>query len=377
VQVFVARHDGAGERERCGPWLWQALWLTLPVMLLWAALLAFLLPHLFTAIGAGEELHDKAVAYGWARLPGAPFVLLDFALSSFFQGLGDTRTPLVAQVSGLAVNIVASVVLIFGLLGAPALGVTGAGVAHSLGSLTVVLVLLAHFFRSELRERYATRPVPPNGGDLLRFARTSLPIGGQWCLEMTTFAVFTSIIASTGAAAMAASQAVLQLISLSYMQAIAIATAAGTLVGRYLGARDPDSARRSLDSALRLALGMALLLGVAFLLAPEPLLALFVHEPEVVALARPLLALGALFQLIDAVGIIAVGALRGAGDTRWPFVVQALLAWGVRLPAAYLVAVALQHGVLGAWSVELAYVTVLGGVMLLRIRAGHWKTICI
>jgi MATE family multidrug resistance protein len=64
VQVFVARHDGAGEHERCGPWLWQALWLTLPVMLLWAALLALLMPQLFTAIGAGAELHDKAVAYG-------------------------------------------------------------------------------------------------------------------------------------------------------------------------------------------------------------------------------------------------------------------------------------------------------------------------
>jgi MATE family multidrug resistance protein len=88
-----------------------------------------------------------------------------------------------------------------------------------------------------------------------------------------------------------------------------------------------------------------------------------------------LLALGALFQLIDAVGIIAGGALRGAGDTRFPFVVQASLAWCVRLPLVYLLAVVLGRGVLGAWWGELGYVTVLGSAWLLRFRSGVWRTI--
>ena len=71
------------------------------------------------------------------------------------------------------------------------------------------------------------------------------------------------------------------------------------------------------------------------------------------ALARPLLALGAFFQLVDAVGIVAAGSLRGAGDTRWPFVIQATLAWALRLPLVYVCAFVLDGGVFGAWAGEL------------------------
>jgi MATE family multidrug resistance protein len=102
---------------------------------------------------------------------------------------------------------------------------------------------------------------------------------------------------------------------------------------------------------------------------------LFSRDREVLRLGRPLLALGAVFQLVDAVGIIASGSLRGAGDTRWPFVVQTLLAWLLRLPLVYLIAVVLERGVLGAWMGELGYVAVLGATWLLRFRHGAWRTI--
>jgi MATE family multidrug resistance protein len=93
------------------------------------------------------------------------------------------------------------------------------------------------------------------------------------------------------------------------------------------------------------------------------------------ALARPLLALGALFQLVDAIGIVSSGALRGAGDTRWPFLVQASLAWCLRLPLVYVLASLLKGGVFGAWAGELVYLTVLTLALALRFRAGHWRTV--
>jgi MATE family multidrug resistance protein len=95
----------------------------------------------------------------------------------------------------------------------------------------------------------------------------------------------------------------------------------------------------------------------------------------VLALGRPLLALGAIFQLVDAVGIIAGGSLRGAGDTRWPFVVQTLLAWFARLPIVYVAAIVLEGGIFGAWLGELGYVIILGSAWLLRFRAGAWRTV--
>jgi MATE family multidrug resistance protein len=375
VQAFVSRHDGAEERQRCGPWIWQALWLLLPAMTLWMFAVALLFPLLVAWIGPSPDLSTAAIGYGYARLPGGPAVVGNFILMSFFRGIGDTRTPLFAVLVGISVNVVLAYALIFGELGLPRLGVAGAGVAISAGSWTILAVLAWAALRRSVRERYHTQPCRPEREAMLRFLRTSAPIGGQWLLDMTTFAIFGSIIARMGDVSMAASQAMLQLLSVSFMQAFAISIASGTLVGRYIGARDLEAAERSYRSAQRLGLGLATLVAILFVSVPEVLLGIFTRDTRVLELARPLLALGAFFQVVDAVGIVASGCLRGAGDTRWPFVAQATLAWALRLPAVYVAAIWLQGGVFGAWIGELVYVLVLSLAFVLRFRAGHWRTV--
>lgn len=373
VQTFVSRHDGAKEHTRCGPWVWQAFWLAMPAITLWSALITLLLPPLFTAIGTDHAVRELSVSYGLSRLPGGPAVVAEFALCAFFRGIGDTRTPLTAAVVGVLVNFVMAWLLIFGHCGLPALGVAGAGLAQSIGSYVIVGMLMYSFLSRRLRLRYGTSPCGPERAAIARFAHTSLPIGGQWLLDMTTFAIFSSLVARMGETALAASQAMLQLLSLSFMQAVAIATAAGTLIGRYLGAGDLAAAARSYRSSVLLALGLAGAVAVLFLSAPEMLIRLFADDGEVLRLARPLLALGAFFQLADALGIVAAGSLHGAGDTRWPLKLQASLAWLLRLPAVYFGAIVLGGGVFGAWGGELAYVSVLGGALMRRFIAGNWQ----
>ena len=375
VQTFVSRHDGADEQLRCGPWIWQAIWLLVPAMCVWMFAVALIFPLLIAVIGPSPGLASAAVDYGYARLPGGPAVVANFVLIAFFRGIGDTRTPLFAVLGGIVVNIVLAYALIFGELGLPQLGVAGAGVAMSGGSWTILVLLSLAAFRRSMRRRYHTQPCRPEREAIGRFLRTSAPIGGQWLLDMTTFAIFGSIVARMGDVSMAASQAMLQLLSVSFMQAFALSLAAGTLVGRYIGARDLDASERSYRSAQRLALGLAALVAVLFTSAPEALLGIFTRDPRVLELARPLLALGAFFQVVDAIGIVAGGSLRGAGDTTWPFAVQATLAWALRLPAVYVAAIWLQGGVFGAWIGELTYVLVLSLALVLRFRAGHWRTV--
>jgi MATE family multidrug resistance protein len=229
-------------------------------------------------------------------------------------------------------------------------------------------------FRRGVRTRYRTLPVRPRWEEMRRYLRTSAPIGGQWFLDMTTFSIFGSIVSRMGDVSMAASQTMLQLLALSFMQAVAIAMSCGTLVGRYIGAGDLESAERSYRSGLTLGLMLTAIIALLFVSIPDTLLGLFNRSPEFLALGRPLLALGAFFQVVDAVGIIAAGSLRGAGDTRWPFLVQSSLAWTLRLAAVGTFAIWLQGGVFGAWLGELVYVFALGLAWVLRFRAGHWRT---
>jgi MATE family multidrug resistance protein len=377
VQTFVAQAFGAADRQQCGRWVWQGLYVLMPAVVLWTVLIELGFAPLLRLLGPSPELQTLAARYAHARLVGAPALVAAVALTSFFRGIGDTWTPLVVAVIANLFNAVVAYALVFGRLGLPAWGVTGAGAASSLANCAYAGIMLWALLRPRTAAVFDTRPVRPDLAAMRRFTRTSVPVGGQWVLDMVSFALFSTIIARMGTAQMAASQAMILLLSLSFMQAFGIAIASGALVGRYVGARDLPAAERSHRSAMQLGLVLAAVVALLFLGMPETLLGIFTRDPEVIALGRPLLALGALFQLIDAVGIIANGSLRGAGDTRWPFIVHATLAWCVRLPLVYLVAVVLGGGVTGAWLGELGFVTLLGAAWLLRFRAGTWRRITI
>lgn len=375
VQVFVAQQDGAGGARGCGAWVWQGLYALVPACALWTVALAVGFAPLVAWIGPSPELQVQAGLYAHARFLGVPLVIAGAAVTAFFRGLGNTRTPMLAGVAAVATHLPLAYGLVLGRLGLPAWGTYGAGIAIVVSEGVYTGLLFAALLRRRTRRAYGTAPARLSGSAIRRMLRTSAPIGGTWLLDMTSFALFTSIVARMGDIEMAASQALLQLLSLSYMQAVGISTAAGTLVGRYIGAADLESAVRSYHSALKLALLLAASVTALFLGVPELLMRIFSDDPAVLELAGPLLVLGAFFQVADAMNIVANGALRGGGDTRWPFVVQATLAWLLRLPAVWLIAVTWEGGVLGAWIAELVYIWVLAGLFLWRFQVGRWKTI--
>jgi MATE family multidrug resistance protein len=375
VQTFVSQAWGAGDERSCGRFAWQGLYAIVPPAAL--AVIAFVLvaEPLWALLGATPEVREHALAYATMRPVGFTGLAIWMVFASFFRGIGDTRTPLIATIVANLVNAVLAYGLVLGHFGLPAWGVAGAGVATSIAEWVGVAVLAACFARRGVVRRYGTRPVPPDLAAIRRFLRTGAPIGGQWVLDMSAFALFTSLVARMGNASMAATQAMISLLSLSFMQAIGIALAATTLVGRYKGASDLASAERSYFSALKLAVVLAAGIAALFLLAPEALMRMYVDDLEVIALGRPLLALGAAFQFFDALQIVAGGALRGAGDTRWPFVAQTLLAWAVRLPLAWLFAVTLGGGVVGAWYAEFVFILSLAAALDFRFRSGAWRSV--
>ena len=375
VQTFVSQYDGAGRQRESGAWIWQGLYALVPSAVVVVLVAAPFVPALLTLLGPSTEMQEAAAAYVSARLPGEIAFAGLMVCTSFYRGIGDTRTPMLITFGANLVNAVLDYGLIFGKLGLPEWGVAGAGTATAISSVLAALVLIALIFRRRTVERFATRPVAPDRRAILRLLRTGLPIGGQWCVGMTSFAFFTTLVARMGDESMAASQAFVMLLSLSFMQAVGISVAASTLVGRYVGAGDLDGARQSFRSSV--ALGLLLGLGVAalFVALPGPLLRIFTDDPMVVSLGRPLLLIGAVFQLFDAVAIITQGALRGAGDTRWPFVIETAFGWGVFVPLAYTLGIVLEQGLAGAWlggAISLAFSAV---ALVWRFRAGAWERV--
>ena len=373
VQTFVSQEHGAQRADAAGRWVWQAIAGVLPMQLAAVAIFVWALPMWLAWLGPSEALQKHCIDYVHGRAFGMPALLGCMTLAAFFRGIGDTKTPLYVTLADNVVNAVLAYGLIFGRLGLPQWGPFGAGVATSVADWVYLVTIAGFFLRPALAKRFATRDFRIEWSMVRRYLRTSLPIGGQWVLDMSAFALFATLVARMGDVPMAANQALLNLLSFTFMVAYGISISCSTLVGRYVGAGDLPAAERSYHTSLGLGLALAGVVALAFVTIPGPLFRIFTDDPGVLALGGPLLLLAAAFQLLDALGIVAGGALRGAGDTRWPFLVQTGLAWGLRVPLVYLFGIVLAKGVVGAWLAELVYIWVLGGAFALRLRGEAWK----
>ena len=375
VQTFVSQSHGSDRAHECGGWIWQGFYMVVPVTILASVAVFYFAPTLLHWVGASPQIQVFAVDYVHARCLGNPGLVAGFVLISFFRGIGDTRTPLYATIFAVLCNAVLDYGLIFGELGLPEWGVYGAGFATAVSEWILFCTLALFFAKTQFREHFATSVQRPSWRAIRRLLHTGTPIGGQWFLEMTAFATFSALIVRMGDSAMAASQAFLVLLSISFMQALGIATGVSTLVGRYIGAGNFEAAERSYRSGIKLGLALALSIALAFVLIPGALMRIFSDSPDILEWARPLLLVGAVFQIFDALSCVVDGALRGAGDTLWPFAARLALSWGLWVPLAYTLGIVLEGGLVWAWVGGGVYIAVLCFVLIARFRSGAWKQI--
>jgi MATE family multidrug resistance protein len=377
VQTFVAQAQGSGDERRAGSWAWQGLFGIVPPTAL-AALGAYaatpvLLPELLRLVGSAPELVEPAVAYLRPRALGMVALGAIFVWNGFFRGVGMTWVPLAVGLVANVVNAVADYALIFGELGAPRLGIAGAAIATAAAECLDAALLIAIATHPRIRARFGTGPHAPAARSFVRLVRTGLPIGAQWVFDALSFAVFTLLLASLNAASVAASHAFIMIVNVSFMVCLGVSGATQTLVGRALGGGEPELAVRALRHGLWVGVSISSALAVALTAIPETLMRIFTDDPDVLALGVGVLRLGAIFQLLDAIHIVVMGALRGAGDTFWPAAWQTLLAWGVFVPGAWLFGVHLGHGLTGAYLGGTLYVALLAGGLAWRFASGKWR----
>lgn len=367
-QSMVAAADGAADparvRQAAGAAVWLGLATGAVAMVLLEVVRVGLLPHLAddqAVVAAADEFLRAA-------LPLPLLTLVSYGFLSGLQGLGDTRTRMWANVGGNATNIGLDLVLIFGLGPIPALGATGAAVATVVG-MSVTLWIYA---RASHR-RLGALPRPERR--ILRDAvALGVPAGSQQLMMSGAFLLTTVIIAQSGAAHLAANQILVQVLAISFLPGFGIGEATGILVGRALGAGRRALAAETLASGRRVALVVMGACGVVFAVGGGLLGRLFSPDPEVQALVAQLLRIAAFFQLVDAVAMVHICVLRAAGDTRFSLVLTTGCAWGITVPATWLLGHTLGYGAIGAWlgiTVELVVLATLSSWRVAGLSSGR------
>ena len=331
------------------------------------------LPAIFEALGSSPTLVAPAVEYLQPRALGMAALGVIFVWNGFFRGVGMTWVPLIVGLFSNVVNAVGDYALIFGELGAPRLGIAGAAIATAFAEFLDAAILIAVALHPKVRARFHTHLRWPDATSFRRLLRTGLPIGAQWVFDSLSFAVFTLLLAAMSAESVAASHAFIMIVNVSFMVCLGVSGATQTLVGRAVGGGEPDLAVTALKNGMAVGVAISIALAVALTATPEPLMRIFTADPNVIALGISVLRLGAVFQLLDAIHIVAIGALRGAGDTFWPAAWQTGLAWLVFVPGAWLLGVHLDYGLTGAYVGGTFYVALLAGGLVWRFASGKWR----
>jgi MATE family multidrug resistance protein len=203
---------------------------------------------------------------------------------------------------------------------------------------------------------------------LLAMLRLGLPIGFMQALEIGAFAAIGVLMGVLGTVEMAAHQIAINLASLTFMVPLGVGSAAAVRVGHAAGAGDAEGARESARAALVCGVGFMVCTGIALLVAPGALAALYTAEVPVAALAATLIPIAGVFQVFDGIQAVCAGVLRGLGDTRAPFLINLAGFWLAGFPVSVVLGFHTSLGAVGLWWGFVAGLGAVAGLLLLRTR---------
>lgn len=318
-------------------------------------------------MGQPAEVVPLAGAYARWTAPSVLPLYLFVVLRQSLQALRAMRPIIISIVIGNLINGFFNWVLIYGHLGAPALGVTGAAISTTIGRWILPFVLLALAWR-ELRP--ALRPLRPEVIELAplgRMLRLGLPIGIQTALEFTAFGAVGLMMGRLGTIPVAAHQVAINLASLTFMVPLGMGQAAAVLVGHAIGAADQPGARRAARAAIVYGIGFMGITSLVFLAVPHWLAHLYTNDVATIALAASLLPVAGVFQLFDGGQAVTAGILRGAGDTRVPMLINLGGFWLCGIPLSLLLGFRTSLGPVGLWWGLAAALAVVAAILMLRV----------
>ena len=330
---------------------------------------------------AGQDPQVAALAQDFLRIAGWGMIpaLLVMVLKSYLAALERTQVVLWVTLAAVGVNFAIAYCFIFGRFGAPEWGVRGAALASLATQYMtfVALALYAAYARESRRFTLFRRFWRPDWVTLVRVLRLGLPTGLTGLAESGLFVAASMMMGWIGRVELAAHGIAMEITALSFMVHLGLSNAATVRVGRAMGEGDKAAMRRAALAATGLSLGFVVLMLGLFLSVPERLIGIFLDPAKgdavaIVGFGATFLAVAALFQLFDAMQVIALGLLRAVQDTRAPMWIAAISYWMVGIPCSYGLAFVAHLGGAGLWLGLAAGLAAAAALLMLRFWRGPW-----
>jgi len=372
--AVVARHVGANESDAANETARQSLILVGMLGVIMATVMFFSAEWILLFMGAEPDTMSHAVMYFRIVSVSMIFNTIQMSVNSMVRGAGDTKSPMSNNMTVNVINLIGNFLLINGIWFFPKLGVTGAALATAfsrlVGSILALSLVLIPGKRITVsfKERFHF-----NWDIAARVAKIGFPAAVEQFIMRGGMIIFTRTISGLGTVTYAAHQVALNITSLSFTTGMGFAMSATSLVGRSLGAKKPDMAEMLANSAHKLAMMVSGAVAVILFFFGRQVALLYSNDLAVITQAAIALKIIALVQPSQSTQFVLAGALRGAGDTKWPLYSTIIGVWGFRVLLSYLFVQVLGYGLVGAWVAMAVDQFARSSIILYRFRSNKWK----
>jgi putative MATE family efflux protein len=372
ASVVITHHVGAGDRAGA-----EKIVTTAIAVNTWIGVLASVVAFTCAApLLRLMQLPDELMAYARPFLTlmgGSLFVeAMNTALGASLRAHGHTHDAMVVTLGQNVINVAGNCVLLFGLFGAPRMGVTGVALSSVCSRIVASIalwVLLDRRLELMLRARDF---IELRLGRIKRILHIGLPAAGEHLSYWLFLMVITSFVARLGPTSLAALTYTRQVQLLIILFAVALGLGTEIFIGRMIGAGDFDRAFREVLKSVRLGFMLAGGLSAVVALFGASLLDLFSHTPAVIAAGALLLRLAVIYEPGRVLNIVIINALRATGDARFPVSVAAFSQWCVSVPLCWLIGLKLGYGLTGIWLTMLVEEWARGLIMYWRWKRRDW-----
>jgi len=375
--AMVARYLGSGQKDRIEDTLKHVMLLS---MLLLAIPLSILGISYTDAImgflGAQADTLQIGRNYFRIIMVGFLFQSLNMSISAALRGIGETKIPMKINLKVNFLNVVGNAVLIYGLLGFPELGITGAGLSTAVSNAVATVFLLGYVIKGKsVLVLNIRKPFRPDRRIMYNLVKIGIPASLEQIILRVGILLFVKIVAGLGTVVYAAHQIALNILGLSFQPGQAFGIAASSLLGRSLGAGEHSKAEAYAKETRRLGSMISTFMALILFFFGPQIVGLYSRDPNIIQSSSIALKIIALVQPFQSSQLILAGGLRGAGDTFWPMAGTFVGVILIRVVLAFIFVNVMGFGLMGAWLAVFVDQFVRWLFVYARFRTGHWKNI--
>lgn len=375
--AVVARYRGMGNQEKANQTFKQSLIFNIflsAIMMVIGVVFARELIGLIAGNGISETTVEYAVTYFRIQMYGFIPLMMTNTVTSTLRAIGDSKMPMVYNTIANVVNLFFNYGLIYGKLGMPEMDVAGASLATVIGQCVAFVIAMYIMFS---KKRYVYIDFKEKTGYNKTIMSNVLGIGlpsmlEQLCLRIGII-IYSRIVASLGDISYATHMVCMNIQSLTFMSGMAFQNSATTLMGQSLGRRRLDMADNYTRMTRNISFWISCIIGVVLALFGGQIVNIYNSTPEIVEMGGKLLAIVAITQPFQSSQFVTTGALRGAGDTKYPAVVIFICTLIVRSVLGYIFVIQLDMGLIGAWFAIVVDQLLKTAMIFARYNTGNWR----